>query len=198
MNVRVLLFKDNDTLREALAVMIGGTEGFEVVGAFGDCLEAVRHVKKLQPDVVLMDIDLPGRDGITALAELKKRYAYLDVLMLTVFDDDNRVFEAIKARGYGLLAQKKTAPARIMEAIREVYDGGAPITPSIARRILMHMHSRPAPESSLSHLTEREMQVLGLLAEGKSYKMVAATCGVGIETVRTHIRASTKNYRYTP
>jgi len=187
MSVRVLLFEDNDTLREALAVMIGGTEGFEVVGAFGDCLEAAQHVKKLQPDVVLMDIDLPGRDGITALAELKKRYAYLDVLMLTVFDDDDRVFEAIKAGATGYLL-KKTSPARIMEAIREVYDGGAPITPSIARRILMHMHSRPAPENSLSQLTEREMQVLGLLAEGKSYKMVAATCGVGIETVRTHIR----------
>lgn len=186
-DIQVLLYEDNTMLREALSFMIGSTEGFALVGAFGDCLDATSQVRNLLPDVVLMDIDLPERDGITALADIKKRYAHVDVLMLTVFDDDDRVFESIKAGATGYLL-KKTPPARIMEAIREVYNGGAPITPSIARRVLLHMHSRPAPASSLSTLTEREMQVLESLAEGNSYKMVADVCGIGIETVRTHIK----------
>ena len=196
--IKILIYEDNATLREALSYMIGGTEGFALVGAFGDCLESLAQVRKLQPDVVLMDIDLPGQDGITALTEIKKRYAYVDVLMLTVFDDDDRVFESIKAGATGYLL-KKTPPTRIMEAIQEVYNGGAPISPSIARRVLQHMHSRPAPESSLSHLSEREMQVLQLLAEGNSYKMVAATCGIGIEN-RPHPRQAhlRKSYRCIP
>ncbi len=186
-DIKVLLYEDNTMLREALSYMIGGTEGFELAGAFGDCLDANRQVSKLQPDVVLMDIDLPERDGITALADIKRRYAHVDVLMLTVFDDDDRVFESLKAGATGYLL-KKTPPARIIEGIREVYNGGAPITPSIARRVLLHLHKHPAPASGLSKLTDREMQVLELLAEGNSYKMVADACSIGIETVRTHIK----------
>lgn len=186
-DIKVLLYEDNTMLREALSYMIGGTEGFELAGAFGDCLDANRQVSKLQPDVVLMDIDLPERDGITALADIKRRYAHVDVLMLTVFDDDDRVFESLKAGATGYLL-KKTPPARIIEGIREVYNGGAPITPSIARRVLLHLHQHPAPASGLSKLTDREMQVLELLAEGNSYKMVADACSIGIETVRTHIK----------
>ncbi len=185
--IRVLLYEDNTMLREALSFMIGSTEGFQLAGAFGDCLDATKQVSKLQPDVVLMDIDLPERDGIAALADIKKRYAHVDVMMLTVFDDDDRVFESLKAGATGYLL-KKTSPARIMEAIREVYNGGAPITPSIARRVLLHLHKHPAPASSLSTLTDREMQILEFLAEGNSYKMVADVCGIGIETVRTHIK----------
>ncbi|WP_373512196.1 response regulator [Persicitalea sp.] len=186
-DIKVLLYEDNTMLREALSFMIGGTDGFELAGAFGDCLDANRQVSKLQPDVVLMDIDLPERDGITALTDIKRRYAHVDVLMLTVFDDDDRVFESLKAGATGYLL-KKTPPARIMEAIQEVYNGGAPITPSIARRVLLHLHDTPVPASGLSKLTDREMQVLEFLAEGNSYKMVADLCGIGIETVRTHIK----------
>lgn len=187
MEIRVLLYEDNQILREALSFMVAGTEGFVLAGAFGDCQDAVSQVRKLQPDVVLMDIDLPGCSGIDALTAIKQRYAHVDVLMLTVFDDDDRVFESIKSGAAGYLL-KKTPPTRIMEAIREVYEGGAPMSPAIARRVLQQLHRRPGPENRLNQLSEREMQVLNLLAQGKSYKMVAADCGIGIETVRTHIK----------
>lgn len=187
MAIRVQLYEDNQILREALSFMIAATEGFALAGAYGNCLEAVQQVRKNEPDVVLMDIDLPEQNGMEALALIKQKFSYVDVLMLTVFDDDERVFESIKSGASGYLL-KKTSPTRIMDAIKEVYEGGAPMSPSIARRVLQQMHRRPGAESDLSQLTERESQVLQLLAEGKSYKMVAADCGIGIETVRTHIK----------
>ena len=187
MAIRVQVYEDNQILREALSFMIAATEGFALAGAFGHCLDAVQQVRKNEPDVVLMDIDLPEQNGMEALALIKQKFSHVDVLMLTVFDDDNRVFESIKSGASGYLL-KKTSPTRIMDAIKEVYEGGAPMSPSIARRVLQQMHRRPGAESDLSQLTERESQVLQLLAEGKSYKMVASDRGIGIETVRTHIK----------
>lgn len=185
--IKVLLFEDNQALREALSYLIGHTEGLDVVGTYGNCVDAVEQVKKHEPDVVLMDIDLPGKDGIAAMREIKKRYAFVDVLMLTVFDDDDRVFQSIKAGATGYLL-KKTPPARLVEAIREVYEGGAPMSPSIARRLMKYLHQRPSSATALGQLTDREFQILGLLSEGKSYKMIASECLISVETVRTHIK----------
>ncbi len=184
MSIRVLLFEDNYTLREALSFMIDSTDGFALVGAFGDCLKAVEQVAILQPNVVLMDIDLPGLNGIQALINIKQKKPNVEVLMLTVFDDDH-VFEAIKAGATGYLL-KKTPPTQILEAIKQVYDGGAPMSPSIARKVMISMHKQPQNNDNLERLSTREQQILQLLSEGLSFKMVADRCGISLETVRTH------------
>lgn len=185
MPVRVLIYEDNRLLREALSALIDGTDGFTLTGAFGDCLAVETQVQTLQPDVILMDIDLPGLNGIGATTRLQQKFAHVNVLILTIFDDDEQVFEAIRAGATGYLL-KKTAPARILTAIQEVYEGGAPMSPAIARKVIASMRIQPNEE--LLRLTERESQILALLAEGNSYKMVADRAGIGIETVRTHIK----------
>ena len=186
-DIKTIIYEDNDTLREALSFLIDGTEGFQLLGAFDNCVEVVEQVKKYEPDVILMDIDLPEVSGIEAVRRIKKRFSYIDILMLTVFDDDDRVFESIKAGATGYLL-KKTSPARILEAIREVFEGGAPMSPSIARRVMQNLHSRPEHIEEIAQLTNRELEILQHLSEGKSYKMVAESCQITIETVRTHIK----------
>ena len=187
MDIKTIIYEDNDTLRDALSFLIEGTDGFDLVGAFGHCIDAVEQVKKLDPDVILMDIDLPGVNGIEAVKLIKKRFSHVDILMLTVFDDDERVFDSIKAGATGYLL-KKTPPARILDAIKEVFEGGAPMSPSIARRVMQNLHNRPNHIAEISQLSNRELQILHLLTEGKSYKMAADVCQITIETVRTHIK----------
>src|SRR6187455_2325355 len=135
MAVRVTLFEDNKKYRESLSVLIDGSPGFSLAGAFEDGTNAVEKISKSQPDVVLMDIEMPGSNGIEALQEIKKAYPQLNVLMQTVFEDDNAIFEAIcnGASGYIL---KNTPPSRILDAIMETYQGGAPMSPVIAKKVL--------------------------------------------------------------
>jgi DNA-binding NarL/FixJ family response regulator len=186
-DIKAIIYEDNQTLREALSFLIDGTEGFRLLGAFGNCVDAVEQVKKLQPDVILMDIDLPEVNGIEAVRKIKKRFSYIDILMLTVFDDDDRVFESIKAGATGYLL-KKTPPARIIDAIREAFEGGAPMSPSIARRVMLSLHARPQHIEEISQLSNRELEILQNLSDGKSYKMVAESLQITIDTVRTHIK----------
>ncbi|MBC7568773.1 MAG: response regulator transcription factor [Spirosoma sp.] len=184
--IRITIYEDNALLREALSVLVQVTDGYELRGAFGDCLAVEAQTAELQPDVVLMDIDLPGMSGIEATLRLHRQFPAVDVLILTVFDDDGQVFDAIRAGATGYLL-KRTPPGRILDAIREVYEGGAPMSPAIARRVMQSLH----PTSSmreLEQLSSRELDVLKLLAQGRSYKLVAAELGIGLETVRTYIR----------
>ena len=188
MPIRTLLYEDNTDLRGALAALIGGTEGYELSGAFDNCLGVVEQVAALHPDVVLMDIDMPGMSGIEGVARLKKAHPQVEALMLTVFDDDDRVFEAVCAGASGYLL-KKTTPARILEALREVTEGGAPMSPVIARKVLQLFPRLPAErDADLDKLSPREMEVLKTLSRGFSYKMVAVELGIGIETVRTYVK----------
>ncbi|GAB3929356.1 response regulator [Larkinella terrae] len=186
MSIRVLIYEDNVTLREALSFLIEATPSFVLAGAFGDTMLVEKQVGELTPDVVLMDIEMPGQDGIQAVLKIRRQFAPVDVLMLTVFDDDERVFQALSAGATGYLL-KKTAPARIMEAISEVYNGGAPMSPAIARRVLLSLR-QPAISEEMAQLTNRETEVLSLLAGGLSYKLVAVEAGISIETVRTHVK----------
>ncbi|MBD2755359.1 response regulator [Spirosoma validum] len=187
MPIRVLIYEDNAPLREALSTLVDDADECTVVGAFGDCLHANGQTYQLQPDVVLMDIDLPGRDGIQAVTSLHREFPTVEVIMLTVFDDDDRVFRALCAGASGYLL-KQTSPDQIIEAIQSVYAGGAPMSPSIARKVIQTFPSRSTQSANLDQLTSRESQVLHYLAQGMSYKLVAAELGVGIETVRTHIK----------
>lgn len=186
MAVRISIYEDNQSLRDALSLLVQTTDEFELAGAYGDCLQLEQQIATDRPDVVLMDIDLPGISGIEATLRMHRKFPATDVLILTVFDDDDRVFEAISAGATGYLL-KKTPPARILEAIQEVYEGGAPMSPGIARRVMQSMHRSTAPHD-LDQLTPREATILALLAAGNSYKMVAAEAGISIDTARTHIK----------
>lgn len=187
MAIRVAIYEDNRPLREALSVLIADTDNLTLVGAYGDCLQANDNTYRHQPDVLLMDIDMPGRDGIQAVQSLRREFPNVEVLMLTVFDDDERVFRALCAGASGYLL-KQTPPDEIIEAVEQVYAGGAPMTPSIARKVIQTFPGKAAAAADLEQLTSRESQVLHYLAQGYSYKMVADELGISIETVRTHIK----------
>lgn len=186
--MKVIIYEDNNDLRGALAALIGGTDGYELTGAFDNCVNVVSQVAVLKPDVVLMDIDMPGMSGIEGVMHLKKAHPQVEALMLTVFDDDERVFQAVCAGANGYLL-KKTPPARILEALREVTEGGAPMSPIIARKVLQLFPRKPAEkDEDLDKLTLREMEVLKTLARGFSHKMVATELKISTETVRTYVK----------
>ncbi len=186
--MKVIIYEDNNDLRGALAALIGGTDGYELTGAFDNCVNVVNQVAVLKPDVVLMDIDMPGMSGIEGVVHLKKAHPQVEALMLTVFDDDERVFQAVCAGANGYLL-KKTPPARILEALREVTEGGAPMSPVIARKILQLYPGKPTEkDADLDKLTLREMEVLKTLARGFSHKMVATELKISTETVRTYVK----------
>lgn len=186
MAIRISIYEDNQPLRDALALLVQTTHNFELAGAYGDCLHLEQQITTHRPHVVLMDLDLPEVSGIEATLRLHQQFPEIDVLILTVFDDNDRVFDAIRAGATGYLL-KKTPPSRILDAIQEVYEGGAPMSPGIARRVMQSLHCSTAPHE-LDQLTPREATVLALLAAGNSYKMVAAEAGISIDTVRTHIK----------
>ena len=196
-SIRVQLYEDNAALRLSLAALVQSAPDLVLTAALGHCAQAEADVRQLRPDVVLMDIDLPGRSGIEAVRGLKSGPEPRPlVVILSVFDDDERVFRALQAGADGYLL-KRTTPAGILAAIREVRTGGVPLTPSVARQMLRFFggsgegHAAlpsPAEAADAASITPRERQVLALLVEGFSYKMIAAELAVGLETVRSHLK----------
>ena len=185
--IKVLLYEDNPQLREGLTMLISGSDGFEVVAAYKNCENVVDEVSAFDPDVVLMDIDMPVVNGIEGLKRIRAVNDKVKVLMLTVFDDNQNVFQAISngANGYVL---KKTPPARLLEYIAEANTGGAPMTASIATQVLKMFANLNTKQGEDYHLSDREKQVLQLLVDGYSYKMIAAEMFIAIDTVRSHIK----------
>lgn len=187
MPINVIIYEDNSFLRDSLSSLISSAEGFALCGAYENCNEVEAQVAVLKPDVALMDIEMAGVNGIEGLKLIRKNFPEVNVLMLTVFEDNERVFEAICAGATGYLL-KKTPPLKILDAIRDVVDGGAPMTSSIARKVLQLFPRQPARSEEIDKLTQREQQVLQLLVNGYSYKMIAAELNVTLETVRTYIK----------
>lgn len=185
--IRIVLYEDNTKLRENLTLLIDGTPGFTVCGAFKNCDNILQQVGELLPDVVLMDIDMPGVNGIDGLRLVRTQHPDLPILMLTVFDDNQHVFDAIKAGADGYLL-KKTPPEKLTEYIRDAYEGGAPMTSSIARQVLQLFARQPSDKKDTYNLSEREKEVLQLLVNGYSYKMIAGEIFISIDTVRSHIK----------
>lgn len=186
MYIRVLIYDDNEDLRDSLSILLKGTIGFDVVGAFSDCRNIKNEVLNLIPDVVLMDIDMPYANGIEGLKVIKEIKPEINVLILTIFDDNKHIFEAICSGATGYLL-KGTTPAKIIEGIIEVYNGGAPMTASVARQTLQFFATqKQTPDIFL--LTERERETLQLLVKGYSYKMIADVSHLSIDAVRSRIK----------
>ncbi|GAB3249370.1 response regulator transcription factor [Larkinella harenae] len=181
--IRVSIFDDNDSLRETLQLVFDATDDLIVTGHYPNALEAVAAVQRDQPDVVLMDIDMPGRTGIEAVQLIRQHNFQPKILMLTVFDDTERIFAAIRAGAVGYLL-KKTPSGKLIESIRDVMEGGAAMTPSIALKV-MEAFRQPKPNTYT--LTEKEKTVLQRLVAGDSYKLIADHCHMSMGTVRTHI-----------
>lgn len=184
--IKLMLYEDNPQLREGLTMLLNGS-GFEVVGAYKNCNNVEEEVTAHEPDVILMDIDMPGTNGIEGLKRIRKINSHAKVLMLTVFDDNRNVFEAVRSGANGYLL-KKTQPARLIEYINEANSGGAPMTSSIATQVLKMFSDMNAQQGEDYNLSEREKEVLQLLVNGYSYKMIAAEMFIAIDTVRSHIK----------
>lgn len=186
MDIRVSVFDDNDALRDSLFYLITGTPGFALAGAYPNGNQLVANLQDTQTDVVLMDIDMPGVNGIEATAIIKSHFPDINVLMLTSYDDSNKVFDAIQSGATGYLL-KKTPPAKILEAITEVSQGGAPMNANIARKVLEFFREKKNVTVNEYDLSTREKEVLTCLVKGDSYKMIAEHCFISMGTVCTHI-----------
>jgi DNA-binding NarL/FixJ family response regulator len=187
--IKVAVVEDREGFREGLERLLRRTPGFELAGAFASMEEALPALAQAPPDVLLSDIGLPGLSGIEGVRELKRRSPGLQVLMLTVYEDDAHVFEAVCAGASGYLL-KDAEPERIREAVREVHGGGAPMTPRIARKVLTLFRDVAPPRDESARLSPRELELLKALAEGHSYKTAAGALGIAMDTVRTHIRSA--------
>src|SRR5690242_5982501 len=185
--IRVAIVEDRREIREGLTMIINGTPGFRCSGSYRSMEDALAAIGNDLPDVVLNDIALPGMNGIEGIRILKERYPKLVILMLTVYDDDDRIFEALCAGASGYLL-KKTPPARLLESIREAVSGGAPMSPEVARRVVALFREIRPPENVDYKLTPHETRLLKLLVEGHSYKSAAAELRVSINTISTHIK----------
>ncbi len=190
MNIKVAIFEDNPLLRESLFQLVNGSEGLICTGAFPDCSDLMRKVESAHPDVILMDIDLPGgMNGIEAVGQINQTHPEIVIIMQTVFNDNERIFQSITAGASGYLL-KNTSPIRILESIREAATGGAPMTPSIAHKILeVFRGKKPAIQSDeQSQLNDRQKEILECIFNGMSYKLIAEKLFISADTVRYHVK----------
>ncbi len=185
MSVSILVYEDNELLRENLGSMIQLNGDWHLKGAFENVLNIEEQVKNLNPDLIFMDIDMPGMNGIEGVRKIRQSGSITPVIMLTVFEDDQHVFDAICAGASGYLL-KKHISARLFDAVEEVLAGGAPMSPTIARMVIGSIRQKPLSNSYL--LTDREKEILASLSKGNSYKLIADEYQISIHTVRTHIK----------
>lgn len=188
MPIKVAIVEDRREIREGLAMLINGTPGFRSAGNYRSMEEALLKIGADLPDVVLNDIGLPGMSGIEGIKILKERYPDLLILMLTVYDDDDRIFDAMCAGASGYLL-KKTPPVRLLESLREAVAGGAPMSPEVASRVIRLFREIRPPERVDYDLTPHETRLLKLFVAGHNYKTAATELGVSVHTVSFHLRS---------
>jgi DNA-binding NarL/FixJ family response regulator len=191
MGIRIAIFDDNKNIRESIAYLLKLDNEFEVVGLFSNVLDCVDDIKQCNPDIILMDIEMPGMTGIEAVRSIRKEFPSIQILMQTVFEDDDKVFESICAGASGYIL-KNHINTRLTESIRELQYGGSPMSPSIARKVLTKMQQSSdeimPPKTPDYNLTKREKEVLACMVNGLSYKMIADQLQIGYETVRSHVK----------
>jgi DNA-binding NarL/FixJ family response regulator len=187
-DIKVAIIEDRREIREGLGVMINFTDGFSSVGSYRSMEEALHRLPHNLPDVVLSDIGLPGMDGIEGVKILKEKYPQLVILMLSVYDDNERIFDALCAGACGYLL-KKTPPAKLMESLRDAINGGSPMSPEIARKVVTLFRDFRPPERVEYNLTPHELRLLKLLVEGHSYKTAALELNVSVNTISFHLKS---------
>ncbi len=186
--IKVAIFEDNRHLRESLQILLNGTPGYCCVGAFGDCRHLVDHLKSIDCNIVLMDIEMPGMNGIEATKVIKDILPHVQVLIQTVFSDDDSIFRAICAGASGYIL-KSTTPAEYIDALKDVSSGGSPMTPGIARKVFQLFKNNVFPPAKDNYaLTEKEKAVLQQLITGRSYKMIADALSISVDTIKTHMK----------
>jgi DNA-binding NarL/FixJ family response regulator len=185
--IKVSIIEDDDWIRENLAAQIGQTSGFCCVGSYRDGEHALTGIGKEYPDVVMMDINLPKMNGIECVRKLKKLSPSTQILMLTVYEDSDKIFDSLLAGASGYLL-KRTPQAEILEAIAEVYRGNSPMSGHIARKVVQYFNQRGSAEKEIEKLSKREHEVLDHLAQGIPYKEIADVLSLSIDTVRMHIK----------
>jgi DNA-binding NarL/FixJ family response regulator len=185
--IKVVIIEDLRDIREGLAALLNGTEGYKCVGKFGSMEEALRNIQRDVPDVVLSDIGLPGMDGIEGVGILKEKYPEMTLLMLSVYNDNERIFDALCAGACGYLL-KKTPPSKIVESLNEAVNGGAPMSPEVARRVITLFREVRPPERADYDLTPHETRLLKLLVDGHTKKTAALEIGVSVNTVSFHLK----------
>ena len=185
--VSVAIIEDHREFRDYLTALISGTEGFHCTGSFRSVEEALPRIKAHVPDVILLDIGLPGMSGIEGIHLFKERYPEILLLTLTVYDDDERIFDALCAGASGYLL-KKTQPAQLVQSVREAAQGGAPMSPEVARRVIRLFRKIRPPDRADYDLSPHEIRILKLLVEGHNYKTAAAKLGVAPTTINFHLQ----------
>ena len=186
--IKIILLDDNARIRDSLALLFSTQEGFEWQGAYRDAKEVMDIMDIYIPEVVLIDIDMPGINGIEAVRVLKKRYPEQVIMMLTTFDDNDRIFDAICTGAMGYIIKSKSL-AYLINAVKEANEGGSPMSPSVARKVLQLLPQKNAPaDKEAFHLTDREREVLNHLVNGKAYKMIAADMKISYDTVHSHLK----------
>jgi DNA-binding NarL/FixJ family response regulator len=183
--IRVVVFEDNAGLRDSLGLLLETSENIELKAVFPDASRLIPRMEQTEPDVVLMDIQMPGISGIEAVQIIKEKFPQVQVMMQTVFDEDDKVFASLCAGASGYIL-KNTEPLRMIQAIQEVAQGGTFFTPAIAKKVLQNFQQQSKPE--FIQLTKREKEVLQLLVNGASYKMIASTLDVSFGTAHSHIK----------
>lgn len=184
--IKVALYEDNDTLRTSLSHLLQSSEEFDFVGSYNSPVDIITNCKINLPDVILMDVDMPIMNGIDATKLVKEQFPQTNILILTVFEDKEKLFSALQAGASGYLL-KKSKIIEIIEAIHEIYHGGSPMTPAIARKVLEYFSLPKVIKSEENNLSERELDILKCLVDGDSYKMIASNCYISMGTVRSHI-----------
>lgn len=183
--IRILLYEDSEDLREAMVLMIKATPDIELAASFSHCVDVVKHLDDYQPDVILMDIEMPGMDGLEGTRLIKEKDSKVQVIILTVFEDEERLFSALKNGASGYFV-KGEPPLQILEGIRIVHEGGSTMSPVIARKVFNYF--KPTGNAEKLDLSVREKEILQLLVAGDSYKEIAGKLYISLETVRTHIK----------
>ena len=184
--IQVAIVEDIEDIREGLASFINSAEGFRCVATYACAEAALEALPELEPDVVLMDIGLPGMSGIECIRLLKALRPAMQIMMLTVYEDDEKIYNSLAAGASGYIL-KKVPPAKLLEAIQELHSGGSPMSPQIARKVVQTFQSLHAPSPAAEHLSKREQEILCLLAKGLLYKEIAEKLAISVETVRTHL-----------
>jgi DNA-binding NarL/FixJ family response regulator len=187
MQPNLILYEDNSKLRQSLKMLLQHDDLFNIVGSFSNCDNVLEEIKKLLPHLIIMDIDMPGIGGIAGVKKAKAIYPDVKIIMHTVFDDDNRIFDCICAGADGYIL-KNTTPTKLIQALQDVINGDVAMSPFVAQKVFTHFRKQNLPEKDSFNLTNRELEILQLLVNGNSYKMIADKCNISTDTVKKHLQ----------